>query len=68
MRLAEEAAALDGSNERPVQLAMEAEATLGRREAVAERYERLRRDLDERFGLEPERETRTLYRELLGQG
>jgi DNA-binding SARP family transcriptional activator len=46
---------------------MEAEAALGRREALAERYERLRRDLDERFGLEPARETRTLYRELLGQ-
>jgi DNA-binding SARP family transcriptional activator len=68
LRLAEEAAALDGSNERPVQLAMEAEAALGRREALAERYERLRRDLDERFGLEPARETRSLYRELLGQG
>ena len=67
LRLAEEAAALDGSNERPVQLAMEAEAALGRREALAERYERLQRDLDERFGLEPARETRTLYRELLGQ-
>ncbi|MGH3007789.1 MAG: AfsR/SARP family transcriptional regulator [Gaiellaceae bacterium] len=67
LRLAEEAAALDGSNERPVQIAMEAEAALGLREAVTERYERLRRDLDERFGLEPERETRSLYRELLGQ-
>ena len=64
---AEAAAALDGSNERAVQLAMEADAALGRREAVVDRYERLRRDLDERFGLEPQRETRTLYRELLGQ-
>lgn len=67
LEYAEAAVALDGSNERPVQLAMEADAALGRREAVAERYERLRRDLDARFGLEPERETRMLYRELLGQ-
>jgi DNA-binding SARP family transcriptional activator len=64
---AEEAAAVDPCNERSVQLAMEAEATLGRREAVVERYERLRRDLDERFGLEPQSETRSLYRMLLGQ-
>jgi len=65
--LAEAAAALDPSNERPVQLAMEADAALGHREAVVERYERLRRDLDERFGLEPQSETRSLYRVLLGQ-
>ena len=64
---AEAAAALDGSNEHAVQLAMEADAALGRREAVVDRYERLRRELEERFGLEPQRETRTLYRELLGQ-
>jgi DNA-binding SARP family transcriptional activator len=67
LELAEEAVALDASNERPVQLAMEAEAALGRREAVVERYERLRRDLEERFGLEPARETKILYRRLLGQ-
>ena len=67
LELAEEAAALDASNERPVQLAMEAEAALGRREAVVERYERLRRDLEERFGLEPTRDTKVLYRRLLGQ-
>jgi DNA-binding SARP family transcriptional activator len=46
---------------------MEAEAVLGRREAVAERYERLRRELDERFGLEPSREMKTRYRRLLSQ-
>jgi len=46
---------------------MEAEAALGRREAVVERYDRLRRDLDERFGLEPNRETKSLYRRLMSQ-
>jgi DNA-binding SARP family transcriptional activator len=64
---AEAAAALDASNERSVQLAMEVDAALGRREAVVERYERLRRELDERFGLEPRRDTKLLYRQLLGQ-
>jgi DNA-binding SARP family transcriptional activator len=67
LELAEKAAALDALNERPVQLAIEAEAALGRREAVVERYERLRRDLDEGFGLEPSRGTKLLYRRLLGQ-
>jgi DNA-binding SARP family transcriptional activator len=65
LELADEAAALDGSNEHVVQLAMEAEAVLGRREAVADRYERLCRDLDERFGLRPSSETKRLYRRLL---
>lgn len=67
LHVADEAAALDGSNEHIVQLAIEAEAALGRREAVVERYERLRRELDERFGLEPGRETKLLYRRLLSQ-
>src|SRR5581483_227835 len=67
LEYADAAAALDASNERPVQLALEAEAALGRRDAVADRYERLARELDERFGLEPSRETKTLYRRLLSQ-
>jgi DNA-binding SARP family transcriptional activator len=67
LEFAETAAALDASNERPVQLAMEADAALGRRDAVAERYEHLRRILDERFGLEPSRETRALYLRILSQ-
>lgn len=67
LEYAEAAAALDASNERPVQLAMEAESALGRREAVVERYERLRVDLDGRFGLEPGRETKAMYRQLLSQ-
>jgi two-component SAPR family response regulator len=65
LEFAEEAAVLDASNEHTVQLAMEAEAALGRREAVAERYQRLRAELDERFGLEPGRDTKLLYRRLL---
>lgn len=64
---ADAAAALDTSNERPVQLAMQAEAALGRRDAVVVRYERLQRELDTRFGLEPSRETKVLYRRLLSQ-
>jgi DNA-binding SARP family transcriptional activator len=67
LEVADEAAALDGSNEHVVQLVIQAEAALGRREAVTERYERLCRDLDERFGLEPSRETKQLYRTLLSQ-
>lgn len=67
LELAERAATVDGSNERPIQLAMEAEGALGRREAIVERYERLCRELDERYGLEPSRETKQLYRRLLAQ-
>jgi DNA-binding SARP family transcriptional activator len=64
---AERAHALDPSNERPVQLAMEAEGALGRREAVVERYKQLCRELDEQFGLEPSRNVKLLYRRLLSQ-
>jgi two-component SAPR family response regulator len=67
LELADAAAALDASNERSVQLAIEAEAALGRREAMLWRYERLRQDLDEGFGLEPSRGTKLLYRRLLRQ-
>jgi len=67
LEYAEAAAALDTSNERPVQLAMEADAALGRREAIVERYSRLCRELDQHFGLEPGRSTKLLYRRLLGQ-
>lgn len=67
LEMAERSHALDASNERAIQLAMEADATLGRREAVVARYEQLRRDLDERFGLEPSHETKMLYRSILSQ-
>jgi DNA-binding SARP family transcriptional activator len=59
---------VDALNESLWRLAMEAESALGLREAVAERYERLGALLDERLGLEPDRETRTLYHRLLSQG
>ena len=64
---ADQAALLDRSNERPAQLAMQAEAALGHRDAVVERYERLCRQLDDQFGLEPSRDTKQLYRSLLSQ-
>ena len=67
LEYADAASALDASNERPVQLAMQAEAALGRRDAVVVRYERLQGELDTRFGLEPSRETKVLYRRLLSQ-
>lgn len=64
---AERGIALDLLNEGLWRLALEAEGVLGLREAVAERYETLCQLLDERLGLKPTRETRALYRELLGQ-
>ena len=58
---------VDTLNESLWRLAMEAESELGLREAVAERYERLRALLDERLGLEPAQETRLLHLSLLAQ-
>jgi hypothetical protein len=49
--VAERGLAIDGLNEGLWRLALEAESALGLREAVAERYERLRVLLDERLGL-----------------
>lgn len=57
----------DALNEALSRLAMQAETELGLRESVGRRYERLRGLLNEQLGLEPETETRTLYRNLLGQ-
>jgi DNA-binding SARP family transcriptional activator len=64
---AERGLAADLLNEVIWRLALEAEAALGLREAIAERYESLRRLLDERLALEPDRDTRSLYRRLLSQ-
>lgn len=64
---AERALTFESDNESAQRLAMRAESALGLREALAKRYERLRRRLERRFGLEPEQETRSLYRHLLGQ-
>jgi DNA-binding SARP family transcriptional activator len=58
---------VDTLNETFWRLAMEAEYALGLRQAVADRYERLRALLGERLGLEPAQETRRLHRRLLGQ-
>jgi DNA-binding SARP family transcriptional activator len=48
-------------------LAMEAESRLGLRSAVVARYAALRSVLADRLGLEPERETRALFRTLMAQ-
>jgi DNA-binding SARP family transcriptional activator len=64
---AERALEFDPDDESAHRLAMRAESALGLRDAIAERYERLARTLDERYGLEPEQETRGLYRRLLSQ-
>ncbi len=37
------------------------------RESITRRYDELTRSLDEELGLEPARETRVMYRQLLGQ-
>jgi DNA-binding SARP family transcriptional activator len=58
----------DPLTERLWRTALEAEGTLGMRDAVERRYDELRELLDERLGLEPDSETRSLYRRLLGQG
>lgn len=64
---AERGLEVDPLNESLWRLAMEAENALGLRQAVAERYERLRALLDERLGLEPTQETRRLHLRLLAQ-
>ena len=64
---AERALRFDEDNESAQRLAMRAESALGLRETVVKRYERLSRRLSRRFGLEPEHETRVLYRGLLSQ-
>jgi DNA-binding SARP family transcriptional activator len=46
---------------------MHAESRLGLRDSITQRYQQLRDLLDEQLGLEPERATRALYHELLGQ-
>lgn len=63
----EQAIALDAYNEAAHRVAMHAESVLGLRQAIVDRYERLCQELDTGFGLEPEHETRHLYRRLLSQ-
>jgi DNA-binding SARP family transcriptional activator len=64
---AERAIKFDADDESAQRLAMRAEAALGLRDAIVDRYQRLCKELDTRFGLEPDRETRALYRRLLSQ-
>jgi DNA-binding SARP family transcriptional activator len=54
-------------NEKLARLAMEAEGALGLRGAIINRYEQLTELLGQQLGLQPHRETRQLYRDLLGQ-
>jgi DNA-binding SARP family transcriptional activator len=64
---AERVITFDADNESAQRLAMRAEVALGLRDAVVKRYEQLSKRLNRRFGLEPEQETRVLYRRLLSQ-
>ena len=64
---AEELVRHDPLNELGWRLAMEAEAVLGARQAVIDRYRLLDAELDRRLGLRPQSETRATYRRLLGQ-
>jgi DNA-binding SARP family transcriptional activator len=54
-------------NEKLVRVAMQAEAALGLRSAIIARYENVNKLLDEQLGLQPHRDTRRLYRQLLSQ-
>lgn len=67
LQMADQAIALDGLHEPSWRLALQAEHALGLRESIARRYDELTRSLDEQLGLEPARETRVMYRQLLGQ-
>ena len=67
LKTIERGIASEPSNERLARLAMRAEAGLGLRTAIIDRYEQLSHQLGDQLGLRPDHETRSLYRELLGQ-
>jgi DNA-binding SARP family transcriptional activator len=67
LQMAEQAIALDQLHEPSWRLALQAEHALGLRESITRRYDDPTRSLDEQLGLEPARETRVMYRQLLGQ-
>jgi len=67
LQMADQAIALDGLHEPSWRLAFQAEHALGLRESITRRFDELTRSLDEQLGLEPARETRLVYRQLLGQ-
>lgn len=65
--LAEQAIALDQFHEASWRLALQADHALGLRQSITRRYDQLARNLDQQLGLQPTRETKLLYRQLLGQ-
>ncbi len=67
LQAAEQGLAIDALNESLWRLALQTEAALGHRESVVDRYQALTRILDERLGLEPNRDTRALYLTALAQ-
>jgi two-component SAPR family response regulator len=67
LQMADQAIALDGLHEPSWRLALQAEYCLGLRESITRRYDELTCSLDEQLGLEPARETRLMYRQLLAQ-
>jgi DNA-binding SARP family transcriptional activator len=67
LQMAEQAIALDQFHETSWRLALQAEHALGMRESITRRYDELADALDEQLGLQPARETRVMYRQLLGQ-
>jgi two-component SAPR family response regulator len=67
LELAERAIALDKFHEASWRLALQAEHALGLRESLTRRYNELAHALDQELGLQPTRETRVMYRQLLGQ-
>jgi DNA-binding SARP family transcriptional activator len=67
LQMAEQAIAIDQFHEASWRLALQAEHALGMRESITKRYDELTHSLDEQLGLQPTRETRVMYRQLLGQ-
>jgi two-component SAPR family response regulator len=67
LQMAEQAIALDQFHEASWRLALQAEHALGLRESITRRYDELTHALDEQLGLQPTRETKVMYRQLLGQ-
>jgi DNA-binding SARP family transcriptional activator len=67
LQLAEQAIRLDQFHEASWRLALQADHALGLRESITRRYDDLAKALDQELGLQPTRETRVMYRELLGQ-
>jgi DNA-binding SARP family transcriptional activator len=67
LEAADELIAIDALDEVGWRLAMEAEARLGARQAVLDRYGLLERELDRALGLRPQAETRAVLRRLLAQ-